>query len=138
MALPYKHYLAIGATSGIGLAMATQLVQTGAKVTVVGRRQERLDEFVHTHGTEKADGVAFDIGRLDDIPEFAKSVMTKSPDIDCIFFNAGVQKPYDVAEEFDLASFHDEVKVNFTSFVSLTHALLPYLKRNPGPTAFIL
>jgi short-subunit dehydrogenase involved in D-alanine esterification of teichoic acids len=66
------------------------------------------------------------------------SVMTKSPDIDCIFFNAGVQKPYDIAEEFDLASFHDEVKVNFTSFVSLTHALLPYLKKNPGPTAFIL
>lgn len=72
MALPYKHYLAIGATSGIGLAMATQLVQIGAKVTVVGRRQERLDEFVQTHGPEKTDGVAFDISRLDDIPEFAK------------------------------------------------------------------
>ncbi|KAL4931699.1 oxidoreductase, short-chain dehydrogenase/reductase family [Aspergillus undulatus] len=137
MSFPYKHCLAVGATSGIGLALATQLVQTGVKVTVVGRRQERLDQFVQTHGPDKADGVAFDITRLDDIPAFARSVMTKSPDIDCIFFNAGVQKPYDVAEQFDLASFHNEVKVNFTSFVDLTHALLPYLKKNPDPTAFI-
>ncbi|KAL5341122.1 hypothetical protein BJX70DRAFT_359642 [Aspergillus crustosus] len=137
MALPYKHYLAVGATSGIGLALATKLVESGAKVTIVGRRQERIDDFVKTHGAEKADGVAFDISRLEDIPEFAKSVFTKSPDIDCIFFNAGVQKPYNVAEEFDLTSFHDEVKVNFTSFVSLTHALLPYLKKKPNPTAFI-
>ncbi|KAL4787237.1 hypothetical protein BJX76DRAFT_354423 [Aspergillus varians] len=137
MALPYKHCLAIGATSGIGLAMATQLIQTGAKVTVVGRRQERLDEFVQTHGPEKANAVAFDITRLDDIPAFAKNVMTKSPELDCIFFNAGTQSPFDVAEEFDLARFHDEVKINFSSFVSLTHALLPYLKKNPSPTAFV-
>ncbi|KAI9370224.1 hypothetical protein BJX61DRAFT_101859 [Aspergillus egyptiacus] len=137
MTLPYKHCLAIGATSGIGLALSTQLVQTGTKVTVVGRRQERLDEFVQTHGPEKASAVAFDIGRLDEIPSFAEKVMTQSPDIDCIFFNAGIQKPYDVAEQFDLAGFHHEVTVNFSSFVALTHALLPYLKKNPNPTAFI-
>ncbi|KAL4882670.1 hypothetical protein BJY04DRAFT_217163 [Aspergillus karnatakaensis] len=137
MSFPYKHCLAIGATSGIGLALATQLVQTDVKVTVVGRRQERLDEFVQTHGPEKADGVAFDITRLDEIPDFVKKVFAKSPDIDCIFFNAGVQKPYNVAEEFDLSSFHDEIKVNFTSFVSLTHSLLPYLKRHSNQTSII-
>jgi NADP-dependent 3-hydroxy acid dehydrogenase YdfG len=72
MTLPYKHYLAVGATSGIGLALATKLVEAGAKVTVVGRRQERLDEFVQTHGDKKADGVAFDITRLDEIPKFVE------------------------------------------------------------------
>lgn len=66
--------------------------------------------------------------------------MKQSPDIDSIFLNAGVQRPYDLADldKFDLHSFHEEVKVNFSSFVALTHAFLPYLLKNPNPTSFIL
>lgn len=163
MSFPYKHCLAIGATSGIGRALASRLIEAGMKVTVVGRRQERLDEFVNSHGHDKASGVAFDIGRLEDIPKFAAeyvcsfrknkkdkkmkradlehhSVIAKSPDIDCLFLNAGIQNPYDLAsaQPFDLASFHEEVKVNFSSFVSLVHAFLPYFKKNPHPSSFIL
>ena len=40
MAFPYNHFLVIGATAGIGRAMASKLIQTGAKVTLVGRRLE--------------------------------------------------------------------------------------------------
>lgn len=66
--------------------------------------------------------------------------MNQSPDIDSIFFNAGVQRPYDLAdlEKFDLPSFHEEVKVNFSSFVALIHAFLPYLLKNPNLTSFVL
>ncbi|OJJ04189.1 hypothetical protein ASPVEDRAFT_135508 [Aspergillus versicolor CBS 583.65] len=139
MSFPYKHCLAIGATSGIGRALASRLIEAGIKVTVVGRRQERLDEFVNSHGHENAKGVAFDIARLEDIPRFAADVIAKSPDIDCLFLNAGIQNPYelDSAQQFDLASFHEEVKVNFSSFVSLVHAFLPYFKKNPNPTSFV-
>ena len=71
MSFPYKHILIIGATAGIGRALASRLVQSGAKVTVVGRRKERLDEFVQEHGEDKANAVQFDIGDLDKIPGFA-------------------------------------------------------------------
>ena len=71
MAFSYKHFLIIGATAGIGRALASRLVQSGAKVTAVGRRKDRLDEFVEEHGTDKANGVQFDIGNLEKIPEFA-------------------------------------------------------------------
>jgi NADP-dependent 3-hydroxy acid dehydrogenase YdfG len=70
MSFPYRHVLLIGATSGIGRAMANHFVTQGLKVTAVGRRQERLDEFVAQHGNEKASGIAFDIERLDDISAF--------------------------------------------------------------------
>ncbi|PYI12716.1 short-chain dehydrogenase/oxidoreductase [Aspergillus sclerotiicarbonarius CBS 121057] len=139
MAFPYKHFLIIGATAGIGRALASRLVQSGAKVTAVGRRKDRLDEFVTEHGADKANGVQFDIGNLDKIPEFAAEMMRQYPDIDSVFLNAGTQQPIDMAdpEKFDLAGFHDEVKVNFTSFVSLTHAFLPYLAKKADPTSFI-
>lgn len=66
--------------------------------------------------------------------------MEQSPDIDSIFLNAGVMKDHDlgIPEKFDLAHFHEEVKVDFSSFVALTHAFLPYLLQNPTPTSFIL
>ena len=66
--------------------------------------------------------------------------MEESPDIDSIVLNAGVQNPYNLADpgEFNLTAFHEEVKTNFSSFVSLTHAFLPYLQKNPNPTGFIL
>ena len=71
MPFQYKHVLMVGATAGIGRAMAERLVQEGSKVTVVGRRKERLDEFVTKYGEEKAQSAPFDISRLDEIPQFA-------------------------------------------------------------------
>lgn len=70
MAFPYKHILLIGATSGIGQGLADKFVEEGIQVTAVGRRQERLDDWVQKHGKDKAHGVAFDVGRLDAIPQF--------------------------------------------------------------------
>lgn len=70
MDFPYKHVLLIGATSGIGHAMAIKMLEHNIQVTAVGRRQERLDALVQENGTDKAHGVVFDIGKLDAIPQF--------------------------------------------------------------------
>ncbi|KAH8821400.1 oxidoreductase [Xylogone sp. PMI_703] len=133
MAFPYKHVVMIGATSGIGKAMADRLIVGGAKVTAVGRRKERLDEFVAKHGSDKAKAAAFDIGNMGGIPQFAKEVMTASPDIDCLFLNAGTQHRHDFSkpETVDLSKFNEEIVINFTSFVAIVHAFLPYLLPKP-------
>lgn len=72
MSFPYKHILLIGATAGIGRAMADRFIETGVKVTAVGRRQGRLDEFVRKHGEDKASAVAFDISDISKTPTFAE------------------------------------------------------------------
>ncbi|PQE19217.1 oxidoreductase short-chain dehydrogenase reductase family protein [Rutstroemia sp. NJR-2017a BBW] len=70
MAFPYKTILVLGATSGIGLALAEKFIAHGAHVIAVGRRQENLDELVKKHGAEKVSAVAFDITRLGEIEGF--------------------------------------------------------------------
>jgi len=70
MAFPYKHILLIGATAGIGRALADRFVEEGRKVVAVGRRQEKLDEFTQKHGKNKASSIAFDVTELDKIPAF--------------------------------------------------------------------
>jgi len=72
MPFPYKIVLVIGATSGIGLALAEKIVESGSKVVAVGRRQERLDSFVQKHGSSKASSIKFDITDLENIPSFVK------------------------------------------------------------------
>ncbi|TGO20680.1 hypothetical protein BPAE_0275g00110 [Botrytis paeoniae] len=109
MTFPYKHVLLIGATSGIGLAMAERLVQK-CKVTVVGRRKDRLDEFVAKHG-DKAKSIAFDIGDTEKASQFAADVIESSPDIDCVFLNAGYQRKHDFSkpESVDIKGFNYEM-----------------------------
>lgn len=61
MGFPYNTVLLVGATSGIGAALADRLVQEGSKVIAVGRRQERLDAFVRNHGDANASSINYDI-----------------------------------------------------------------------------
>ena len=70
MPFPYRRALIIGASSGIGEALATRLVQEGSKVIVTGRRKENLAGFVHENGKENATAVPFDITETEKIPNF--------------------------------------------------------------------
>jgi short-subunit dehydrogenase involved in D-alanine esterification of teichoic acids len=57
------------------------------------------------------------------------SVTKHYPLIDCAFLNAGILHSFDFSkpDTVDLEIFNHEMTINFTSFVALTHALLPHL-----------
>jgi NADPH:quinone reductase-like Zn-dependent oxidoreductase len=61
MSFPYQKVLLIGATSGIGEALATRLVENGTKVVISGRRKENLDKFVDKHGEDKVAAKPLDV-----------------------------------------------------------------------------
>ncbi|KAL8793855.1 MAG: hypothetical protein Q9195_003581 [Heterodermia aff. obscurata] len=129
----------VGATSGIGLGMAEKLIREGLKVIAVGRRQDRIDDFVRKHGSSKAAGFAYDISDSANLHNFVQTVTSKYPDLDCVFLNAGIQGVYDLTkpQALDLAAFHNEINVNFTSFVNISIAFLPFLQAKEEPTSII-
>jgi NADP-dependent 3-hydroxy acid dehydrogenase YdfG len=57
MSYAYNKTLVVGATSGIGWALAEKIVQAGKQVIIVGRRKEKLDEFEQKYGSEKVHSV---------------------------------------------------------------------------------
>jgi short-subunit dehydrogenase involved in D-alanine esterification of teichoic acids len=67
-------------------------------------------------------------------------IIKTSPDIDCVLLNAGVQHAFDLADPagFNLERFQEEMTVNFSSLVALTHAFLPFLSSKQTATSFIL
>lgn len=143
MQFQYKKVLVLGGTSGIGWALAAKLVETGTSVIVVGRRKEKVDEFVKQHGNSgkvTVDSAVFDITDLKAIPQFAADQFSKHPDLDCIFLNSGVQRAVNWVEpeNVSLESMEMEMLTNYTAYMHLTKAFLPYLqKQAPKETAMI-
>ncbi|KAJ5605218.1 hypothetical protein N7510_010372 [Penicillium lagena] len=139
MPFTYKKVLVIGATSGIGKALATKLVENGTQVIVSGRRKEELDDFVQKHGDNKVKARVFDITHLDKIPQFASEVITEVPDLDCVFVNSGIQRPFDFSkpETVDLDILDQELITNYTSAVYLTKAFIPHLQKQQSQAAIV-
>ncbi|KAI9039195.1 putative short-chain dehydrogenase/oxidoreductase [Aspergillus affinis] len=139
MSFDYKKVLVIGATSGIGKALATKLVENDIPVIVAGRRRENLDDFVQKYGGDekKVQAKVFDILKVDQIPHFAAEIIASNPDLDCIFVNSGIQRAFDFAapESVDMDIFETELTTNYISAVHLTKAFLPHLQSQPSKTA---
>ncbi|KAI4182181.1 MAG: hypothetical protein L6R41_006150 [Letrouitia leprolyta] len=139
MPFPYKRVLVIGATSGIGEALASRLIQEGAEVIVVGRRKEKLEEFVHKHGKDKATAVPFDITELDKIPNFATNITSTYSDLDCILMNSGIQRGLDFSKPdlIDMDVVQLEFTTNYLSYLALTKAFLPFLQSKQKESALM-
>lgn len=134
MAFPYSKILVIGATSGIGHALSTKFIGNNISVIVVGRRKKKLEEFVSTYGPDKAMAELFDITNLNEIATFAAEMTTRHPDIDAVLLNSGMQRGFDFSkpDSVNLDEFDLEWKTNYTSYVHLTTAFLPFLQKQQG------
>jgi short-subunit dehydrogenase involved in D-alanine esterification of teichoic acids len=139
MPFPYKKVLVVGATSGIGWALAERLLANNVKVVIVGRRKDRLDEFTTKHGQQNVSSFIFDISKLSEIPKFASDVTKAHPDLDCVFLNSGIQRVHNFAkpDTVDLDVIQEEMTTNYTSFLYLTNAFMPHLQSLGKDTSFI-
>jgi NADP-dependent 3-hydroxy acid dehydrogenase YdfG len=79
MPFRYKTVLVIGATSGIGLALAEKIIANGSHVIAIGRRKENLDSLVEKHGKDKVTPYQFDITNLSSIPSFVGKYASLPP-----------------------------------------------------------
>ncbi|KAI5863824.1 hypothetical protein GGS23DRAFT_515892 [Durotheca rogersii] len=141
MAPLYEKALIVGATSGIGEALAAKLLAEGTSVVVTGRRRERLDAFLAAHppplspspSAATAAAMPLDVTQLGALPTFAAAVAAAHPDLDCVVFNAGIQRAFDFGRGgVDLGAFGEELTTNYVAVVHLVTALLPHLRRVAG------
>ncbi|KAH9945663.1 hypothetical protein B0H21DRAFT_424112 [Amylocystis lapponica] len=122
-----KSVLIIGATSGIGRALARSIKSLPSKPTVIvaGRRKERLEEL-SKDGFETAQ---FDVtvGR-EALRTFAKNIVAKYPDFDTVIFSSGIQRSFDFKhpEALDLDTLEEELNTNYVAIATLITFFLPH------------
>jgi len=88
MSFTEKVAIVTGGTSGIGFAIAQELLSLGAKVIITGRDQKKLDEAVTSLG-EGAEGVQAEISVLADLDRLYAHVKEVHGRLHLLVANAG-------------------------------------------------
>jgi short-subunit dehydrogenase involved in D-alanine esterification of teichoic acids len=122
-----------GATSGIGLALATRLYGAGNTVIVGGRRRALLDEIAATH--PGIDTVRIDTADPQSITDATRVVVERHPELNVLVTMAGIMRVEDWTSGADvLASAEETVTTNVLGPLRLIAALLPHLQRQQDAT----
>ncbi|WP_461144517.1 SDR family NAD(P)-dependent oxidoreductase [Salinifilum aidingensis] len=122
--------LLTGATSGLGRALAEELVRSGARLVLHGRDRERAaavrDELARSAGADAVDAVVADLARLHEVELLAGSVHDRCARLDVLIHNAGVG-PADGGRSESADGIELRFAVNHLAGYHLTRLLQPLL-----------
>jgi NAD(P)-dependent dehydrogenase (short-subunit alcohol dehydrogenase family) len=114
----------VGASSGIGRAVASALHAAGALVIVSARQAGPLNEFVAAHPGSGA--IALDVLDRGALRGAVEQIVAEHGRIDLCLYCAGYFKPMR-AQRFDLADALRHLEVNYIGALRLLEPLLPQL-----------
>lgn len=128
-----KHVVVTGAGSGMGQALAIQLIQRGAKVTGIDKNLVSLEDTqskVESLG-EKMHIVTLDLSDFDKIKPTVVEIIHSQGPIDALINCAGIIQPFVKFNDLSLEDIHRVMNVNFFGMVYLTKEILPGLLERP-------
>jgi 3-oxoacyl-[acyl-carrier protein] reductase len=130
LSLAGKAAIVGGASQGIGFAIAQLLAAEGARVAMVARRRELLDEAVGRVGGE-AVAIPADIRKADDCARIVASAVDRFHRLDILVNNDGAP-PLGRLDEFDDTAWSKAVEQNLMSVVRLTRHAIPHMRSSGG------
>ena len=128
-----RRVLVVGASSGIGAALARAVVAAGGDVAVSARRADRLDELVASMGTGHA--LSGDATDLDDARSVVAGAVSAMGGLDLLVYVAGYGVLQPLAET-DPTTWVDVFRVNVVGANVMAAAALPHLGSD-GIAAFV-
>jgi dehydrogenase/reductase SDR family protein 4 len=124
MILKDKVAIVTGASRGIGKSIAETFIREGAKVVIVGRKQDTLDPVAKELGPN-AKAVACHVGRLDQIQNLVDVTTKEFGRIDVLVNNAATNIAQGPVLDFDEAQFDKMVEINLKSAFRLMKLIAP-------------
>lgn len=128
MGIEDKVALITGASSGIGKATAIAFAREKARIMLVARKQERLEQITNDIKNEKgdADYYAADLTNENEIPSLIKYTVNRFGGIDILVNAAGIIGSGTI-ENTKVSDWDYMMNINLRSIFILCQAALPYL-----------
>ncbi|MDN3460707.1 SDR family oxidoreductase [Rhodococcus sp. APC 3903] len=132
MKLDGKTALVTGGGTGIGAAIAQRLSADGAKVCLLGRRAEPLEQVRALMPAERVAICVTDVTNPADVDRgVAAAVELGDGRLDIVVNNAGIG-PFGSIDECDLDEWNQTLAVNLTAPMLVIRAAIPPLRRSGG------
>jgi NAD(P)-dependent dehydrogenase (short-subunit alcohol dehydrogenase family) len=122
-----KRVWLVGASTGIGAALAHELAGRGARLALSARHREKLQAL----GLVDALVLPCDATDTNSLAAARQALLASWGGVDLVVYLAGDYVPMR-ADSFDLAVAERVVAVNFSGAMRLTATVLPYLKAGGG------
>lgn len=131
-----KTALITGGGTGIGLGIAKAMVEAGARVIIVGRREETLQQAQKELGGD-VHYFVFDLAKTEEMPAFIDHVESAVGSIDILVNNAGIHLKKYALDTTD-AEFEKIIQTNVVSVFSLSRTCAAKMvERKNGVILFI-
>ncbi|MGO9646478.1 MAG: SDR family NAD(P)-dependent oxidoreductase [Terriglobales bacterium] len=125
-----KVAIVTGAGAGIGRACAVVMAREGARLVLVGRRQEKLQQLVREIGTS-ALVIAADVSKKSDVEDLVARTVAKFGSINVLLNNAGVLHIGNV-EQITEEQWDETFNTNVRGLWLLSRAVLPHMRKAGG------
>lgn len=124
-----KTIVVTGGGNGIGRELVLKLLQKGAKVAAVDRKQEGLNETRQLAGANASNLSlhVLDITDKTSVDNFPQQVIALHGSIDGLINNAGIIQPFVKINQLDFAAIEKVMNVNFYGTLYMIKAFLPHL-----------
>ncbi|KAK3033360.1 hypothetical protein RJ639_034410 [Escallonia herrerae] len=130
-----KVVIVTGASSGIGEQLSYEYAKKGARLVIVARREERLQQVAETArglGSPDVVPICADVSNVNDCKRFVDETINHFGRLDHLVNNAGINSICSVEDADDIKKFVPVMDVNFWGCVYPTYYAIPYLKKTRG------
>lgn len=121
-----KNIWILGASSGIGKALAVELAAQGATLALSARGEDKL-QALNTELGGQHHVFPLDVSDADSFVKTAKTVQGKFNQLDSVIFMAAIYDPAPLSQ-LDIKSARQMVDINLNGAFNTVHAVLPILK----------
>ncbi len=128
-----RRVLVVGASSGIGEAIARATAAEGARVAVAARRSELLQDLAGVLG---AHATQLDVREEASCERGVGAAIAALGGLDAVVYAVGVAFMHEIAS-VDAAGWHDILSANLTGAALVTRAALPALEESRGRAVFL-
>jgi len=138
MSIQNKTVLITGASSGIGEACAIAFAQAGAKLILVARRKERLEQLAKELTNTSVHCLALDVCDRTSVQSAFYNLPEPWSAIDILINNAGLSRGLNKLQDGEIQDWEEMIDTNIKGVLYLTRCIVPgMISRGNGHVVFL-